>query len=88
MSPLRTSLRSCALAWLAKEQCQLSFQTEGSRLIPLLNRSTGDGAECDDFCVGVGAVDGVDGAGILRLASDEKRLVYLVLHKTGQTHPG
>jgi hypothetical protein len=53
--------------------------TEGSCLIPLLNRSTGDGAECDDVGVGVGAVDGVDGAVVLRLANDAKLLVYLVL---------
>jgi hypothetical protein len=44
--------------------------------MPLVNRSTGDGAECDDVGVGVGAVDDVDGAAILRLANDAKRLVY------------
>jgi hypothetical protein len=43
--------------------------------MPLLNRSTGDGAECDDVGVDVGAVDGVDGTGLLRLASDAS-LVY------------
>jgi hypothetical protein len=45
----------------------------------LLNRSAGDGAECDDVGVDVGVVDGVDGAVVLRLANDTKRLVYLVL---------
>jgi hypothetical protein len=34
--------------------------------MPLLNRSTGDGTECDDVNVGVGAIDGVDGAVVLR----------------------
>jgi hypothetical protein len=48
-------------------------------LIPLLDMSTGDGVEFDDVGVDVGAVDGVDGAEVLRLASDAKRLVYLVL---------
>jgi hypothetical protein len=51
--------------------------------MPLLKRSTGDGAECDvvgvGVGVGVGAVDGVDGAVVLWLANDAKRLVYLVL---------
>jgi hypothetical protein len=43
----------------------------------------GDGAECDDVGVGVGvgSVDEVGGAGLLRLASDAKRLVYLVLQQ-------
>jgi hypothetical protein len=35
--------------------------TEGSRLIPLLNTSTGDGAGVDDVGV-VDAMDGGDGA--------------------------
>jgi hypothetical protein len=50
-------------------------------LIPLLNRSTGDGAECDDVGVDVGAGDGVDSPGFLRLASDAKHLVHLVLQR-------
>jgi hypothetical protein len=44
-------------------------------LIPLLSRSTGDGTECDDVGVDVGAGDGVDGNGLLRLASDAKCLI-------------
>jgi hypothetical protein len=46
-----------------------------------LNRSTGDETECDDVGVGVGTVIGMDGTGLLRLASDAKRLVYLVLQQ-------
>jgi hypothetical protein len=49
--------------------------------MPLLNRSTGDGAECDDVGVDVGAADDVDGAGVLGLANDAKRLMYLVLQQ-------
>jgi hypothetical protein len=55
-------------------------------LIPLLNSSTGEGAECDVVGVDVGAIDGADGAVLPRRASDAKRLVYLVLQQTGQTH--
>jgi hypothetical protein len=52
----------------------------GITLIPLLNRSTGDGAECDD--VGAEADDdGVGATGVLGLASDAKSLVYLLLQQ-------
>jgi hypothetical protein len=50
--------------------------------MPLLNRSTGDGAVCDDVGVGAGTDDGVvDAAGVLRLANKAKCLVYLVLQR-------
>jgi hypothetical protein len=41
--------------------------------------SRGDGVECNVVGVDVGAVDGTDEAVVPRLASDAKRLVYLML---------
>jgi hypothetical protein len=54
---------------------------DGSRLIPLLNRSTGEGAECDVVGVDVGAFDGTGEVVVVvpRPASDAKRLVYVML---------
>jgi hypothetical protein len=46
-----------------------------------LNRSTGDGAECDGVGVDAEVDDGVNGAVELKLARDSKRLVYLVLQQ-------
>ena len=54
-------------------------------LIPLLNSSTGEGAECDVVGVDVGAVDGTDEAVVPRLASDAKRLVYQSHHGSEQS---
>ena len=57
-------------------------------MIPLLNRSTGEGAECGVVGVDIGAVDGTGEVVVVpRLASDAKRLVYLSYNETGQTHP-
>jgi hypothetical protein len=41
----------------------------------------GDVAECDDVGVGVGVRSVDEVGGLLRLSSDAKRLVYLVLQQ-------
>jgi hypothetical protein len=47
----------------------------GRQRYHFFNRSTGDGAECDDIGVDFGAADDIDGSGVFRLANDAKRLM-------------